>query len=302
MNFGQPPTPCSFRHSLPLQFRTWGSGITCPGSPFVGTQSAPPADPRRAQPSRTQCAGASGRCPPSREGRAAAEAVVRLPRELSARSRRWWAGGARPRRRRNLLRPRLRCTAPSAPVRPGGRGGGGGNDDGEDRRPARCGATCASWCYAWPAAFARSSTPSASSPYPWRKERAAVAGSRRPKRFPGSRAADAAPQEGRAARTPQRIPAGRTGMGRFLCGRAGARGARARGCGARGLAWPGLLAGLPRASGRRDRASRLLTAVSDPLHSFPSFPSTPGVSPAVFHPESTPHFCVCLLTHSLGAL
>lgn len=113
------------------------------------------------------------------------------------------------------MRPRLRGAAPSAPVRPSGRGGDGG---GGGAGPTGCGATCASWYCAWPAASARSFTPSASSPCPWRKVRAAVAGSRRPQRLPGSGAAGAAPQEGRAARARRRIPAGRTGTSGSLSG------------------------------------------------------------------------------------
>lgn len=244
--------------------------------------------PESTQPSCSQCASASGRCPPSGAGLTVAEAASGFWGGLSERSRRWWAGrraGARPRWRRNLMRPRLRGAAPSFPVRPGGRGGGGSGGRG-GAGLARCGATCASWCCAWPAASARSSTPSASSPCPWKKERAEVAGSRRPKWLPGSRAADAARRERRATRAPQLIPAGRTGTG-HAPGDWGRDLGDSMGAGTRSPAWSGLPA-----AGPAPPASLPLSLT--PFHSFPSFFATPEVSPALLQPESSPRFCVCL--------
>lgn len=217
LKLGQlPPTPRSFRYTSAAQLGVAGLGSRSPGSPqFPELQDTPAHQARPAlalsAPARRAASppgGARGGGGVRAPGRGVGALVKVVGRERSG-------AGARPWRRRNLLRSRLRGAAPSVPVRPGGRGDGGG---GSSAGPARCGATCASWCCAWPAASARFSMPSASSPCPWRKERAALAGSRRPQRLPGLGAMDAEPGEGWAARALRRITAGRTGTGGSLLG------------------------------------------------------------------------------------
>ena len=118
--------PRSFRHASPLQLGATGLKSRPPGvagrpRPYASRIPRVPTHPARPAPPRAQCAGASG-SPPSGE-RPAAEAGPGLRGGVSARSRRWWAesegrqggrgAGARPWRRRNLLRRRLRGVAHS---------------------------------------------------------------------------------------------------------------------------------------------------------------------------------------------
>lgn len=106
-----------------------------------------------------------------------------------------------------------------------------------------------------------------------------MAGSRRPRRLPGSRAADAAAREGWAAWDPQLIPAARTGTGGSQLGgrvRGQGPGSRRAAAAARASARLGLLAGQSGVSRRPARASRFFAAVSDPFSHFPPSPPSGG--------------------------
>lgn len=243
-----------------------------PGAPLArrrGRAAEPPAQPQASVRRR----GASRPEPPPPS------------RSLRLRGRRGPAPAGRgPSAGAGLAGPRLRGAAPSASVRRAGAAAG----------PARCGATCAWRCCAWPAASARSSTPSASSPCPRRVERAAVAGSHRPQRLLGSRPADAAPREGRAARAPRRIPAGRTGTGRSLSrgrARAGAAGA---GSGAWGSAWDRWQV--------RPAPQDSLPPLRPPSR-IPLLPGNPTLfpHPLPLHPGARPPFRIPLLLHPSAA-
>lgn len=208
---------------------------------------------------------------------------------------------ARPRRRRNLLRPRLRGAAPSVPVRPGGRARRrrrrrrrGGRHDAA--LPAHRGAVLGLRFLLSPLCLQPARrVPRRRRERRWRE----VAG---PSGFlaPGRRTR----RRERGGQHGSRSASRRVGQVRAVScvaeTEAGAGGLAGAVPGAR--PGPGFspVCPAPPAAGPAPPASLPLSQT--PFHSLPSLASTPEVSLALLQPGSTSRFCVCLLTHSLSSL